>query len=67
MRGSFEETVKLAQQVNVAFGKVPGPEPGSYLVDHTASLVLVDRKGRYAGFIKSPHSAQKIRRVIASL
>ena len=25
--GTFDETVKLAQQVNIAFGKVPGPMP----------------------------------------
>lgn len=65
--GSFDETVKLAQQLNVAFGKVPGYEPGSYLVDHTGSLVLIDPEGRYAGFIKSPHNAQNIQRVVAEL
>lgn len=65
--GTFEETVGLAEQVNVAFGKVPGPEAGTYLVDHTASLVLVDPEGRYAGFIKSPHNAQRIQRIVAHL
>lgn len=65
--GTFDETVKLAEQVNVAFGKVPGNEPGSYLVDHTASLVLIDPEGRYAGFIKSPHNAQRIQRIVSYL
>ncbi len=65
--GTFDETVNLAQQVNVAFGKVPGGGSGSYLVDHTASLVLVDPEGRYAGFIKSPHNAQNIQRIAATL
>jgi protein SCO1/2 len=58
--GSFDETVSLAQQLNVAFGKVPGPDPGSYLVDHTASLVVIDPQGRYVGFIKPPHRASNI-------
>ena len=65
--GSFEETVKLAQQVNVAFGKVPGIEPGTYLVQHSASLVLMSPEGKYAGFIKAPHNAQTIGRIIRSL
>jgi protein SCO1/2 len=65
--GNFEQTVRLAEQVNVAFGKVPGATPGSYLVDHSASLVLIDPEGRYAGFIKSPHSTQKIRQAIREL
>ena len=66
-RGSFDETVKLATAVNIAFGKVPGAEPGSYLVDHSASLVVVNPEGRYAGFIKAPHQAQNLQRIYASL
>ena len=65
--GTFDETVKLAEQLNIAFGKVPGDVPGSYLVDHSASLVLIDPNGRYAGFIKAPHNASKIQRVVSSL
>lgn len=63
LTGSFDETVALAEQVNVAFGKVPGPQPGSYLVDHTGSLILIDPEGRYAGFVKSPHNAQRIQKI----
>jgi protein SCO1/2 len=65
--GTFDETVKLAEQLNIAFGKVPGDVPGSYLVDHSASLVLIDPNGRYAGFIKAPHNASKIQRVLKGL
>lgn len=74
--GSFDETVKVATALNIAFGKVPGPEPGSYLVDHSASLVVVNPQGQYAGFIKAPHnlspnssshSAQNLRAIYASL
>ena len=65
--GTFDETVRLAEQLNIAFGKVPGYEPGSYLVDHSASLVLIDPDGKYAGFIKAPHNAQNIQRIMGSL
>jgi protein SCO1/2 len=65
--GTFEETVKLAQQLNIAFGKVPGSVLGTYQVSHSASLVLMDPQGRYAGFIKAPHNAQNIQKIIGSL
>ena len=51
-RGEFDETVKLAQQLNVAFGKIPGSQRGTYTMDHNASLALVDSDGNYVGFIR---------------
>ena len=62
--GDFDEIVKFATSVNVAFGKVPGDEPGTYTVDHSASIVVVDPQGRYAGFIKAPHEATRIARIM---
>jgi len=53
--------------LNIAFLKVPGLVPGSYLIDHSASLVLIDPDGRYAGFIKAPHNSSDIQRVIGGL
>ena len=65
--GSFDKTVRLAEQLNVAFGKIPGGEPGNYLMYHTASIILIDPEARYAGFIKTPHRTQHIQRVLQSL
>ncbi len=65
--GEFDEIVKLATQVNIAFGKVPGPTAGTYLVDHSASIVVVNPEGRYAGFIKTPHSEANIATIVQSL
>lgn len=65
--GSFDETVNLAGQVNIAFGKVPGDEPGSYLVDHSAALVVVDPRARYVGFIKPPHQAENIAAIMSAI
>ena len=65
-RGDFEETVKLAQQLNVAFGKIPGSQPGTYTMDHNASLALVDSDGNYVGFIKSPQSSSNIQTILNS-
>ena len=65
-RGEFDETVKLAQQLNVAFGKIPGSQPGTYTMDHNASLALVDSGGNYVGFIKSPQSSKNIQTILNS-
>ena len=65
-RGEFDQTVKLAQQLNVAFGKIPGSQPGTYTMDHNASLALVDSGGNYVGFIKSPHSPSNIQTILNS-
>ncbi len=65
--GEFDEIVKLATQLNIAFGKVPGEEPGSYLVDHSASIVVISPDGRYQGFFKPPHQPAKIASVMHAL
>ena len=65
-RGEFDETVRLAQQLNVAFGKIPGSQPGTYTMDHNASLALVDSGGNYVGFIKSPQSSSNIQTILNS-
>ncbi len=65
--GTFEDIVGLATNVNIAFGKVPGKEPGTYTMDHAASIVVVDPEGRYAGFIKAPHQSTDIAQIMSSL
>ncbi len=65
--GEFDQIANLATQVNVAFGKVPGKMPNTYTVDHSANLVVIDPNGRYAGFIKAPHQALNIARIMDEL
>lgn len=65
--GEPDEIVALATQLNVAFGRVPGPLLGTYQVSHTASIILVNPMARYEGFIKAPHNAQNIRKILNQL
>lgn len=65
--GEFEDIVGFATNLNAAFGKVPGKEPGTYTVDHSASIAVIDPEGRYVGFLKSPHQAPNIQQVMTSL
>ena len=65
--GSFDQTRRLAEQLNVAFSKIPVGEPGTYLINHTASVILIGPEARYAGFIKGPHRAKHIQQVLQYL
>ncbi|MAV26308.1 MAG: hypothetical protein CMQ05_09340 [Gammaproteobacteria bacterium] len=60
LTGEFDQIVALASQLNVAFGKVPGPDPEGYLVDHSASIAVINPEGQYVGFIKAPHAELNI-------
>jgi protein SCO1/2 len=57
--GSREALADFAKQLNVAFMKVPD-DKGGFTIDHTANIVIIDPSGRYAGFMKLPHQADRI-------
>ena len=51
--------LRLRSSSTSAFMKVPDAN-GGYTIDHTGNIVIIDPKGRYAGFIKLPHDADQI-------
>ena len=59
VRGDVATTALLAQQVNVAFAKVPTGD-GGYTMDHSGHIVVINPRGHYHGFIKLPHRAETI-------
>jgi protein SCO1/2 len=63
--GSHEALASFAQQVNVAFAKMPADD--GYTVDHTGNIVIFNPRGHYHGFIKLPHKAETIRLTYRSL
>jgi len=77
--GPREDLVKLTNQVNVAFAKVPlaweqtqNPQNAeavadAYTVDHTGNIVIINPKGHYHGFIKLPHDPETIRLTFQTL
>lgn len=73
VRGSRAELGAFAEQVNVAFAKVPlvnedgTPDPEGYLVDHSANIVIINPRGHYHGFIKYPQQADTIKAAFQSL
>jgi protein SCO1/2 len=50
--GTPEQTAKTAKEFKVFYSKVPGKEPGSYTIDHTAGSYVFDKEGRLRLFIR---------------
>ena len=48
LRGSEEETRRIATSYKVFYEKVP--QGGSYFIDHAAFTFLIDREGKYVAF-----------------
>ena len=67
LSGEFDQVVVLATQLNIAFGKVPGTEPGTYQVDHSGSIAVVNPLGQYVGFIKSPVQPENLQVILTAL
>jgi protein SCO1 len=59
VRGELDAVADFARQVNAAFMKVPG-QGESYLIDHTANIVVIGPDARYRAFIRAPHEVDKI-------
>ena len=58
--GEFLDLHRLATALNTPFRKVPGQDE-NYLVDHSANVVLINPRGDYHGFFKSPLDLAKMK------
>jgi protein SCO1/2 len=46
LRGSAEQTERVAKEFKVIYQKVAGPHPENYSMDHSAGSYVFDRRGR---------------------
>ena len=58
--GEFLDIHRFAKALNTPFRKVPGQE-ANYLVDHSANVVLINPRGDYHGFFKTPLDQAKMK------
>lgn len=58
--GDKEAISKVTQEFRVFYQKVPGKEPGSYTMDHTAGSYVFDPQGRIRLFIRHGQGAEPI-------
>jgi len=58
--GPREQLDVLCASLGLAYLKVPGASESDYTVDHSAALVLLDRRGRVAGYFQPPHKVDTL-------
>ena len=60
----------LCASLGLAYVKIPGTTDSEYTVDHSTALVLLDARGRVAGYFQPPHKldtlAADLARIVAS-
>jgi protein SCO1 len=58
--GSLEQIQGLTRQMGIAFFHQQPSATGDYLVDHSASIFIVDPQGRVVGILSAPHQTDDI-------
>ena len=56
----IETTTKFAKQLGILFVKRETEDSNRYEVDHSASIILINPQGQWAGVISAPHKADTI-------
>ncbi|MBV8625349.1 MAG: SCO family protein [Herbaspirillum sp.] len=60
LRGDLPQTEKVAKEFKVFYQKVPGKQPGSYTMDHTAGSYVFDPQGHIRLFVKHGQGPQTL-------
>ena len=66
LTGEFSAIHRFATQLNIPFRKVMLDDT-NYSVDHSASLVLINPRGHYAGYMTPPFDKERMVRVLEVL
>ncbi|MDB5920035.1 MAG: hypothetical protein JWR40_4269 [Massilia sp.] len=60
LSGDAAATARVAKEFKVFYAKVPGKEPGSYSIDHTAGSYVFDKNGKVRLFLRLGQGAAPI-------
>jgi protein SCO1/2 len=65
--GPREQIDTLCAALGLAYLKIPGATDTDYTIDHTAALVLLDPRGRIAGYFQAPHKLDTLAADLAGI
>lgn len=65
--GPREQIDALCAALGLAYLKIPGATDTDYTIDHTAALVLLDPRGRVAGYFQAPHKLDTLAADLAGI
>jgi protein SCO1/2 len=60
LRGTPEQIAKTAKDFKVFYAKVPGSDPKTYTIDHSAGTYVFDRDGKLRLFMRHDETADQI-------
>jgi cytochrome oxidase Cu insertion factor (SCO1/SenC/PrrC family) len=60
LRGTDEETRRVALSYKIFYEKVPRPGSGACFIDHMAFTFLLDRNGKYVAFFPPGTSGERM-------
>tara|TARA_Y100000766_G_C18445688_1_gene383468 strand:- start:27 stop:569 length:543 start_codon:yes stop_codon:yes gene_type:complete len=63
--GEFADILSFAQRLNAPFREVSEPE-GAYQMEHSANVMLINPRGDYHGFFRTPLDIPKMRVTLRS-
>lgn len=58
--GSEHEVAGLTRTLGVVYKRLPGESKDIYTVDHSASILLINPQGEFAGLFSTPHHPAEI-------
>lgn len=58
--GSLEQIQALTRQIGIAYFHEQPTATGDYMVDHSASIFLIDPQGQLIAILSAPHQAEDI-------
>ncbi len=58
--GNDEQLKSLTSQIGIAYFREAPSEDGSYLVDHSASIFLINPHGQLVAILSAPHTAESL-------
>lgn len=67
LRGTVEETSRVAKEFKIIYQKVAGAGPDSYTMDHSAGTFIFDRQGRLRLYVSYGRGAEVFAHDIALL
>lgn len=65
--GTREQIDALCASLGLAYLRIPGATDTDYTVDHSAALVLLDPRGRIAGYFQAPHKLDTLAADLAGI
>ncbi len=65
--GSIEQIKTLASQIGIAWSHEPAATDGSYMVNHSSSVFLLDPQARLVGILSAPHEPDELKRRLLAI